>query len=133
MNIASWRLTPDSTLPHWPQRAAAFPLQRPSCAQALRPFWPRSSLRRYGTRLYVLGDAVIPAESADLLAQIEFLHVTGEVELPDALEAAFFAIPELECGKVVHEDALPKQTRAKAKDEEPDPDTVTLSGIQLTL
>ena len=43
-----------------------------------------SSLRRYGTRLYVLGDAVIPAESADLLAQIEFLHVTGEVELPDA-------------------------------------------------
>ena len=86
-----------------------------------------------GTRLYVLGDAVIPAESADLLAQIEFLHVIGEVELPDALEAAFFAIPELECGKVVHEDALPKQTRAKAKDEEPDPDTVTLSGIQLTL
>ena len=76
-----------------------------------------SSLRRYGTRLYVLGDAVIPAESADLLAQIEFLHVTGEVELPDALEATFFAIPELECGKVVHEDALPKQTRAKAKDE----------------
>ena len=92
-----------------------------------------SSLRRYGTRLYVLGDAVIPAESADLLAQIEFLHVTGEVELPDALEAAFFAIPELECGKVVHEDALPKLTRAKAKDEEPAPDTVTLSGIQLTL
>lgn len=92
-----------------------------------------SSLRRYGTRLYVLGDAVIPAESADLLVQIEFLHVTGEVELPDALEAAFFAIPELECGKVVHEDALPKQARAKAKDEEPDPDTVTLSGIQLTL
>ena len=92
-----------------------------------------SSLRRYGPRLYVLGDAVIPAESADLLAQIEFLHVTGEVELPDALEAAFFAIPALECGKVVHEDALPKQTRAKAKDEEPDPDTVTLSGIQLTL
>lgn len=92
-----------------------------------------SSLRRYGTRLYVLGDAVIPAESADLLAQIKFLHVTGEVELPDALEAAFFAIPELECGKVVHEDALPKQTSAKAKDEEPDPDTVTLSGIQLTL
>lgn len=92
-----------------------------------------SSLRRYGTRLYVLGDAVIPAESADLLAPIEFLHVTGEVELPDALEAAFFAIPELECGKVVHEDALPKQARAKAKDEEPDPDTVTLSGIQLTL
>lgn len=92
-----------------------------------------SSLRRYGTRLYVLGDAVISAESADLLAQIEFLHVTGEVELPDALEAAFFAIPELECGKVVHEDALPKQTRTKVKDEEPDPDTVTLSGIQLTL
>ena len=92
-----------------------------------------SSLRRYGTRLYVLGDAVIPAESADLLAQIEILHVNGEVELPDALEAAFFAIPELECGKVVHEDALPKQTRAIAKDEEPDPDTVTLSGIQLTL
>ena len=92
-----------------------------------------SSLRRYGTRLYVLGDAVIPAESADLLVQIEFLHVTGEVELPDALEEAFFAIPELECGKVVHEDALPKQARAKAKDEEPDPDTVTLSGIQLTL
>ena len=40
---ASWRWTPGSTLPHWPQRAAAFPLQRPSCAQALRPFWPRSS------------------------------------------------------------------------------------------
>ena len=56
-----------------------------------------------------------------------------KVELPDALEAAFFAIPELECGKVVHEDALPKQTRTKVKDEEPDPDTVTLSGIQLTL
>ena len=91
-----------------------------------------SALRRYGSRLYVLGDAVIPAESADLLARVESLHVTGEVQLPEELEDAFYAIPDLECGKVVHEAPLPPEMPS-LDDEEPDPDTVTLSGFQLTL
>ena len=91
-----------------------------------------SALRRYGTRLYVLGDVTIPAESADLLARIESLHVTGEVLLPEALEEAFYAIPDLECGKVVHEAPLPPEMTFM-DDKEPDPDTVTLSGMQLTL
>lgn len=91
-----------------------------------------SALRRYGSRLYVLGDVTIPAESADLLARVESLHVTGEVQLPEELEDAFYAIPDLECGKVVHEAPLPPEMPA-LDDEEPDPDTVTLSGFQLTL
>ena len=70
-----------------------------------------------------IGNIDISVTELDALANVDFA----------TRQAAFFAIPELECGKVVHEDALPKQTRAKAKDEEPDPDTVTLSGIQLTL
>ncbi len=106
MNIASWRLTPGSTLLHWSQKGCSFSAPKAilcaSLCPVLAPLFPdsteliivpdgtavveddleltASSLRRYGTRLYVLGDAVIPAESADLLAQIEFLHVTGEVE-----------------------------------------------------
>lgn len=91
-----------------------------------------SALRRYGSRLHVLGDVTIPAESADLLARVESLHVTGEVQLPEELEDAFYAIPDLECGKVVHEAPLPPEMPA-LDDEEPDPDTVTLSGFQLTL
>ena len=91
-----------------------------------------SALRRYGSRLHVLGDVTIPAESADLLARVESLHVTGEVQLLEELEDAFYAIPDLECGKVVHEAPLPPETPFM-DDEKPDPDTVTLSGFQLTL
>lgn len=90
-----------------------------------------SALRRYGTRLYVLGDVTIPVESADLLVRVESLRCTGSVQLPEALEEAFYAIPDLDCGEVTHEDTLPDRTFMD--DEEPDPDTVTLSGMQMTL
>lgn len=90
-----------------------------------------AALRRYGTRLFVLGDVTIPAESAEALARIESLHCTGSVQLPEALEEAFYSIPDLDCGEVTHETTLPPLNFVD--DEEPDPDTVTLSGMQLTL
>jgi hypothetical protein len=42
-------------------------------------------LRKNGGKLYISGNLNIPAESAALLGQIEFLRVDGEVRLPRAL------------------------------------------------
>ena len=53
------------------------------------------------------------------------------IQLPEALEEAFYSIPDLDCGEVTHETALPPLNFVD--DKEPDPDTVTLSGMQLTL
>lgn len=89
-----------------------------------------AALRRYGTKLYVLGDVTVPEGSADLLARIEMLHVDGDVQLPEALEDAFYAIPDLECGEVTHEAPtfpLPDLKEVLA------PDAVHLNGLQLTL
>lgn len=55
-----------------------------------------AALRRYGRKLYVTGDVTIPAESADVLEQVEYLHAGGGVTVAAALEDAFYAIPDAE-------------------------------------
>ena len=54
------------------------------------------TFRRYGTKLYVMGDVNISDDAADLLGQLEYLHASGDVSLPAALEDAFYAIPDVE-------------------------------------
>lgn len=55
-----------------------------------------AALRRYGKKLYVTGDVTIPAESAGVPEQVEYLHAGGGVTVAAALEDAFYAIPDAE-------------------------------------
>ena len=57
-----------------------------------------ATLRRYGERLYVMGDVIVPEEGREVLEQLAYLHADGDVLLPEALEEVFNAIPELEYG-----------------------------------
>lgn len=59
-----------------------------------------ATLRRYGKKLYVTGDVTIPAESAGVLGQVEYLHAGGSVTVAAALEDAFYAIPDAEYGEL---------------------------------
>lgn len=52
------------------------------------------TFRRYGSRIYVLGDLTVAADAVEVLAKMEYLHVSGDVTLPAALEDAFYAIPD---------------------------------------
>lgn len=56
--------------------------------------------RRYGSRLYVLGDVTIPEERSADLAALEYLKAEGTVLLPASREEDLCAIPELECGQL---------------------------------
>lgn len=56
----------------------------------------RTLLRRYGTRLCIVGDLSIPEDAAPLLEQLEYLKVLGDVKLPSELEELFFSkAPEI--------------------------------------
>ena len=57
-----------------------------------------ATLRRYGDRLYVMGDVIVPEEGREVLEQLAYLHADGDILLPAALEEPFYAIPELEYG-----------------------------------
>lgn len=59
-----------------------------------------AALRRYGKKFYVTGDVTIPAESAGVLEQVEYLHAGGSVTVAAALEDAFYAIPDAEYGEL---------------------------------
>lgn len=58
------------------------------------------ALRRYGKSLYVTGDVTVAPDAAEVLVQVEYLHIDGDVTLPAVLEEAFYAIPEAEYGEV---------------------------------
>jgi hypothetical protein len=51
-----------------------------------------AALRRYGPKLYILGDLELTEDSARALRKLEYLHVAGAVELPAALEEEFAAL-----------------------------------------
>jgi hypothetical protein len=51
-----------------------------------------AALRRYGPKLYILGDLELTEDGARALRQLEYLHVAGDVELPAALEEEFAAL-----------------------------------------
>ena len=59
-----------------------------------------AALCRYGKKLYVTGDVTIPAESAGVLGQVEYLYAGGSVTVAAALEDAFYAIPDTEYGEL---------------------------------
>lgn len=40
-------------------------------------------LRRYGTKLYIQGDLVVPEESGEALARLEYLNVRGDVKVAE--------------------------------------------------
>lgn len=56
--------------------------------------------RRYGNRLYVMGDVAVEEAASDALEKLEYLHVQGDVLLPEELEDAFYAIPDAEYDQV---------------------------------
>lgn len=57
-----------------------------------------ATLRRYGDRLYVMGDVIVPEEGRKVLEQLTYLHADGDVLLSATLEEPFYTIPELEYG-----------------------------------
>ena len=54
------------------------------------------TFRRYGSKIYVMGDVNISDDAAEVLGQVEYLHASGDVSLPAALEDVFYAIPDVE-------------------------------------
>ena len=54
-----------------------------------------AALRRYGTKLYVLGDVTVSADCIATLGKLEFFHASGTVTLPQEAEETFCAIPDL--------------------------------------
>lgn len=54
------------------------------------------TFRRYGSKIYVMGDANISDDAAEVLGQVEYLHASGDVSLSAALEDVFYAIPDVE-------------------------------------
>jgi len=54
-----------------------------------------AALRRYGTKLYVLGDVTVAADCIAALGKLEFFHASGTVTLPQEAEETFCAIPDL--------------------------------------
>ena len=43
-------------------------------------------IKKYGTRLYIIGDLEVTEESADALAQLTYLNIRGDAEVPAALK-----------------------------------------------
>ena len=54
------------------------------------------TFRRYGSKIYVMGDVNISDDAAEVLEQVEYLHASGDVSLSAALEDVFYAIPDVE-------------------------------------
>lgn len=50
-----------------------------------------AAIKRYGKKLYVLGDVEVKIDAANAIAQLEYLSVHGDVTLPAALQDAFLA------------------------------------------
>lgn len=59
-----------------------------------------AALRRYGPKLYVLGDLTLTEDSRAALGQLAYLHVAGDVTLPASLAEDFAAL-DAEYGKLI--------------------------------
>lgn len=57
------------------------------------------AIRRYGRKLYVIGDVTVEKDGADALAQLEYLHIRGNVAVPLALRDRL-----LECAEAISGD-----------------------------
>ena len=49
----------------------------------------RRFLKKYGPKAYINGDLTVEEDAADILPDIEYLYVNGDVKLPEALIEAF--------------------------------------------
>ncbi len=45
-----------------------------------------TTVKKYGTRLYVTGDVKIRRESGEVLSQLEYLNIRGDVTVPESLK-----------------------------------------------
>ncbi|NLN64911.1 MAG: hypothetical protein GX144_05810 [Clostridiaceae bacterium] len=52
----------------------------------------KSLLLKYGTKLYINGDLMLGPSDEELLKKLEYLHVSGDIRLPKALEEVFSGI-----------------------------------------
>lgn len=52
----------------------------------------KSLLLKYGTKLYINGDLTIGPSDEELLKKLEYLHISGDIRLPKALEEVFSGI-----------------------------------------
>jgi hypothetical protein len=46
-------------------------------------------LKKHGTKLYINGDLIVKPEAADVIPQVEYLYVNGQVKIPQDLVDAF--------------------------------------------
>ncbi len=49
----------------------------------------RRFLKKYGTKAYINGDLTVEDDAAEILPEIEYLYVNGDVKLPETLADAF--------------------------------------------
>ncbi len=49
----------------------------------------RRFLKKYGTKAYINGDLTVEEDAAEILLEIEYLYVNGDVKIPQALADAF--------------------------------------------
>ena len=49
----------------------------------------RRFLKKHGTKLYINGDLIVKPEAADVIPEIEYLYVNGQVKIPQDLVDAF--------------------------------------------
>lgn len=55
-----------------------------------------STLRRYGTKLYVLSDGKILGDCAPVLEKVEYLHICGSASVAESVEALFHQKAQVE-------------------------------------
>ena len=89
-------------------------------------------LKKHGTKLYVNGDLIVKPEAADVIPQIQYLYVNGQVKIPQDLVDAFEEIDaeyeelaiQKPYGKVI-EDVVRATVDTKLLEKYPD-------GVQVT-
>ncbi len=52
----------------------------------------KALLMKHGTKMYINGDLIINPEAGELLDKIEYLHVSGDIRLPESLEEEFLKV-----------------------------------------
>lgn len=72
-----------------------------------------AALGRYGDGLYVAGDLTLSDDSLEVLNELEYLHVEGEVLLPGELADAFYDIPDVTCGELILLDGHPISCKSR--------------------
>ena len=73
---------------------------------------------RYGDGLYVAGDLTLSDDSLEVLNELEYLRVEGQVLLPGELADAFYDIPDVTCGELILLDGHPISCKSRVVADE---------------